>query len=837
MSITLPLGTIMVILAGFAGAWIAAGTIGLLAHPLRHVMTWLTLGMAIIAVWANSGWKWRIILLIGAVIAMAMTSSTLPVVNLLAVSLVLAIIGSSQSGVSKEIILSAAMAIVILGIYRLLCTSIPLVWLMADSIGGFIGWLVGCITGQSLWVGATFAGLDFLVLIIAFYLLWLFTNQSLRHRQAIYAAVAIIAGHLLYLIILAFVPKIQGLLPHSSPETNGSWVTFITTMLPWNIPALAGIIHLVITGLILRWLKCAVLSAISSSPIDKKIRLIPLIGVVISGIILVGVSTLYLKAPELKGKKIVVYEKGFLNWLKPVHGEYGHLSVGMYGLLPHYIESLGARCVISPDLSEKDIRDANALVLIYPNELWSKGQLQGIWNFVNKGGRLLILGEHTVLESDGRSRFNDVLKPIAVRVQFDSATFAVGGWLQSYQSLAHPITSGISDDRNQFGVVIGASLQIHWPAQPILVGRWGWADLGNKKNIDDMAMMGDGRYNAGERLGDLPLVAEQSIGKGKIIVFGDTSSWVNGITPGAHLFTSRLLGYLADHSTTSQGPCRGLIELLVMIGLITLLVLFRNGWSLVLVSIFISASLIFCTKLSYQVGEVLPDGRGKTHNNLAYIDSSHLEAYSEESWREDGLMGFIMTLMRNGYLTLSLPEFSSRRLEQAEVFVSIAPNREFSNSEREAIHKFIKNGGIFISMVGYENLKGSARLLSEFDFHIGNVKHFQEPLPMGHFKAPFLRKGERMAYVRFHAGWPVECNGSNANVIVYGPDELPIIVMRRFGQGKIVVIGDTGFAMNKNLEHEDGSPFDGMYENADFWRWFLTYLRDEPEWLPPHIQD
>ena len=42
--------------------------------------------------------------------------------------------------------------------------------------------------------------------------------------------------------------------------------------------------------------------------------------------------------------------------------------------------------------------------------------------------------------------------------------------------------------------------------------------------------------------------------------------------------------------------------------------------------------------------------------------------------------------------------------------------------------------------------------------------------------------------------------------------------------------------MNKNLEQENGQPFEGLRENADFWRWLTTLLRDEPMWLPPVLQ-
>ncbi len=46
--------------------------------------------------------------------------------------------------------------------------------------------------------------------------------------------------------------------------------------------------------------------------------------------------------------------------------------------------------------------------------------------------------------------------------------------------MIHPTTVGIPDDRNQLGIVIGASLQAGRRARPIAVGRWGWSDLGDE---------------------------------------------------------------------------------------------------------------------------------------------------------------------------------------------------------------------------------------------------------------------------------------------------------------------------------------------------------------------
>jgi hypothetical protein len=62
-------------------------------------------------------------------------------------------------------------------------------------------------------------------------------------------------------------------------------------------------------------------------------------------------------------------------------------------------------------------------------------------------------------------------------------------------------------------------------------------------------------------------------------------------------------------------------------------------------------------------------------------------------------------------------------------------------------------------------------------------------------------------------------------------------MVKRYRYGLIGLIGDTGFAMNKNLEREDGAPIEGMRENAYFWRWFLDLLEHEVEtWVPPPEQ-
>ncbi|MCX5643875.1 MAG: hypothetical protein NTZ17_04200 [Phycisphaerae bacterium] len=491
--------------------------------------------------------------------------------------------------------------------------------------------------------------------------------------------------------------------------------------------------------------------------------------------------------------------------------------------------------MISKDLSDADLRDAAALVLIFPDQPWAEGQLERIWSFARQGGSLLVLGEHTTRDRDGSSRFNDVLGPTKMRVAFDCATFAVGGWLQSYEVMIHPTTVGIPDDRNQLGVVIGASLQAGWRARPIVVGRWGWADLGDEGS--SRAMIGNERYDAGEKLGDVLLAAEQPVGKGKIVAFGDTSSLTNGINVSSHVFTSRLFAYLADGSVRAHALWRQFLGLLLCVGIVGLLLGRPNERTVALVVLGLAGSLVITSAATSHAWESFPDGRLKSPNNLAYLDASHLEASSGESWRGDGLGGLVLTLMRNGYLALALPQLDAERLQRAGLLISVAPQRGFSRSERAVLRDFVNRGGTFILTAGCDDAGPCRPLLLDFGFDVGtDGVHSPETVPMGHFKSPYLRSEDQRVFVRFHAAWPVLCNAADAQVIAYGRDNVPVIVLRRIGAGKVVVIGDTQFATNDNLEREDGEPFEGLRENADFWRWFLTQLRDEPAWVPPALR-
>jgi hypothetical protein len=842
-------GLTVFVISSLAAAWIAAGSTGLLAHPLRRVLTLVFLGIAILAhrpcPWEKN--SSRLIIFITICIAIYMITSPSMVINIMAVSLVLAGYAMITSGQAKKIsgILSAS--VLIFAIYRITYISIPFIWLISDKISYLLGKITGSITNKSLSSGSSFSGIDFIVLMSVFWILCLRATAKPWKTRVLYGFLGILGGQIIYLIILSYTPKLLETIVVPTTQANTvtgevtwSWASLIHKAIPWNLPILACVIQILIAAAMFRWIQW--LDETAQEKPKKTLffsrnKYIVWITGPILAILLPFILTLYPNQLILHGKKIVFYEKGFLNWLKPEHGQYGRLSSGMYGMLPIFIESMGGSSLISKDLSEEDIRDADVLVLLFPDDPWTDNQLERIWNFVKKGGSLLVLGEHTTRDSNESNRFNEVLEPTNIRVEFDCATFEVGGWLQSYEPIIHPATAGVPDERNQFGVVIGASLNINWPAQPLLIGRWGWSDIGDMGS--NRAMMGDDIYNSGEQLGDLILAAEQSFGKGRIIAFGDTSGFTNGINVSSYVFTSRLFGYLAEHGNPAYPLWRQLFGIIFSILLILFVLRINNPGNTIPIILCLAVMLVISNAITQRAGTILPDGRYKTPNNLAIVDSSHLETYSGESWRPDGIGGLMLTLMRNNYFALSLSEFSAEQLDRADLFISIAPSRSFSRKEKNAIKDFVMNGGNLIITAGMDEAGPCNPLLSQFGFSIGSSGNDTlEPTPLGYFKSPYLSSADnQQAFVRFYAAWPVYCNDTQARVIAYGRNNVPVIIMKKFGKGKVTVIGDTCFAMNKNLEWEGGESFEGMRENADFWRWFITVLRNqEGSWIPPALQ-
>ena len=162
---------------------------------------------------------------------------------------------------------------------------------------------------------------------------------------------------------------------------------------------------------------------------------------------------------------------------------------------------------------------------------------------------MLVLGDHTDVFGLMRG-FNSLLEPLGIRFRFDSAFKAREGW-RGCQAAAPDAVAWGWDEENP-GVAVGASLELSGSARPLLMGRYGFSDVGVRENYVG-SFLGNYTYDRGERLGDVVLVATLTHGRGRIVVWGDTSAF-----QGASSYYARVVGpmlaWLARPSAWTERP-------------------------------------------------------------------------------------------------------------------------------------------------------------------------------------------------------------------------------------------------------------------------------------------
>ena len=512
-------------------------------------------------------------------------------------------------------------------------------------------------------------------------------------------------------------------------------------------------------------------------------------------IIFVGSLILTFQAKGQKAQGTIVFcDKGPLNWAVPTFGKrYGKGSVGMFGMLPKYLEMRGYPTKIWKEkLTAEVLQNASVLVVFNPQKYFSSAERQIIWHFIENGGSLLVAGDHTdVLGIMGP--INNLLLPSNISINFDTALPLKTGWIHCLEKRPHPITKHIGDD-HETAIWVGASLRISPPAQPVIIGKRGWADTGNHRNTK-RAYLGDYKRGPDEQLGDIVLVAESYYGKGKVLVFGDTSTLQNGVLMSSYPFLDRIFDWLLRSGCT-QHPVRNLLLalfLLIPAGYL----LSKTRLSIVLMLTCFLAVNIALLITSY-ARATHAETRSQTHKapdstpyHVAYIDVSHQERFGISASSENGAWGISMNLMRNGYIPLFMKNFSEQALFNSRLFVVIAPTVKFSRYEIDVLKRFMQNGGIIIWTVGWEEVAASKKFIDEFDFSIDSV-------PLGPAEVDIEREK-----VKFFEAWPV-VGGSDSKQIIAQKWNYPILVYQPVGKGGLLLAGDSGFWLNKNLESYKG---------------------------------
>jgi hypothetical protein len=752
-------------------------------------------------------------------VALLLATLSLPVVargeplGLLAAGLwffALSLLAPDEEGLLSALALTA----LLFALYRLLVAYVPAAWHAEHTLAVYTSWLIGI----GLMLGPTALGLPLIVILSLFAASVLaLSSQTPPHpsplpqgergqsplslggegpgvrgklRPALVFLLWLVG---LGLAVVGYIWLQPGL---------GSWLLTYWPSLPTpsgasaSLPTLTYLESPLLLFLLLWLVSALALLGLQPGPLPLqapagKARWIS------AGLALLALGSVVLTLdPPLRPQRgaVLFYDAGQIEWGRPVFGRYGAHSGGTFGLWPDYLAAYGYETRIGP-LTAENLAGARAVVLINLPENLSRDEKDRLLAFVEGGGAVLLWGEHTGL---GRIRepSNDLLAELPgapIQMRFDSAVPVRQGWAEGLTLLPSPATYGVQDPIDLV-IAVGASLEIDLPARPLIVGRFGHSDAGNVHN-PALNYVGDMRYNPGERLGDVVLAAEVKYGQGRFVVVGDTTPLgsVNLMT--TMPFHARLLDWVTAAPAGFWGWLlgNGWLAGLMLVAAGACLVVGRSRITLAGATLVLGLTLALTTRLD-EAQSTPPPPSGP----LAYVDVSHQERFDRLLWEDTSIGGLDYNLVRNGTLPLLLRNIDAETLARAELLVVIAPGQPFSAREVETIRRWVESGGRLLISVGWEESEASASLLDAFGLAVGHVP--LGPAEVEHETGP----------IQFHEAWPVACTGAAGTGEADRPDaqplvesyDYPLVLYQPWGEGGVVLIGDSEFLLGGNLEAE-----------------------------------
>lgn len=478
-------------------------------------------------------------------------------------------------------------------------------------------------------------------------------------------------------------------------------------------------------------------------------------------------------------------------------------SGASFGLLPQYLQAYGHQCEVGVRVDDEALRERDLVIIINPGRPFDEPTKALLLDFAADGNAILAMGDHT--DAGGiMENMNALLLETGLALRFDSAVSVRHDWREAMK-IAGPFSRRF--DENDVWLGIGASVHCatNLLSSPLLTGVDAFADPGDRENLDS-AFLGNLAYDRGERYGEIPLAVSTYYGTGRVVLFGDTSSLQNGALASSHEYVASLIGWITD------GPPKWAALLRTLLGLILIplaLINIRrisNAPTLCLLAVgILIGSFVGNSILSSELAPLSP---ATTPHGI--IDTSHGNLIERQPLSPTGIDALTIALARSGYLPVIADRTSSFPVKAGDLWVSIAATRPLTDSEADDLLEAIHAGATVVIGTRWPDAAAAARFLAPLGLDIANV-----PLGLVRPEVAGLASPPQLS-----TAWPLILGADWSAIasIEVGGERFAVVAERRWGNGSIVVVGDTSIFTNAQLEGK------GYYyqENIDFLQWLLS---------------
>lgn len=555
-----------------------------------------------------------------------------------------------------------------------------------------------------------------------------------------------------------------------------------------RVPSVYPVVYGTVFGEVLR--RRTAVDTPSRTAAPRRSRFVPVLVAVVLALLLGTGGALRTKSGRPQPGRVVVYADACLRW--DAHRGWDGAGIGegeeacpAYDLLSRYLEDRGHSFVLrSSPISPADLASARILMLIDPLHQLAGAEREAIRAFVDGGGSLLVVGDHTDVYGSSTA-LNAVLEPFGIQLNFDT-TYPFGprrSWDGAMSSW--PIPFARATDAKRTGIRNGASLSLRDSAIPIVIGTRSFSDRGDRRN-EARGNLGNLRPDPGEQLGDAVLAALAFLGRGKVLVFGDTTPFQNATLARSHGFVSGVFDYLSAPGGVPD-LVRNPILPSLLLGLVFLVPpVVRRGPGL-------PTALLCCLAAGCMALVATPragtEGVTAPASEVASIDVSHGALSEPAGGGNDGLGCLLEWLASEGLLPVLSDESLTTQVERSRVLFLMAPELPAGRSERVSLRPFMERGGLLVLSAGGDCGTGAESLLREFDYEVENR-------PLGNAAGAIATW--TTAPVTFSSAWPVHSVGGEDEILC-SAGEYPLVRFRPVGRGGLVVIGDCGYLLNRNL--------------------------------------
>jgi hypothetical protein len=490
------------------------------------------------------------------------------------------------------------------------------------------------------------------------------------------------------------------------------------------------------------------------------------------------------RSPIPSGTRVAFLEGGGAEFDVPQYGRFGAFSQGMFGLLPRGLERLGIasrRIPVEGDVVA-ELDHCDVLAVINSDRAWSAAELTATREFVARGGRLLVLGDHTdvfgLMEPTNR-----LLEPFGIAYRFDSAYPLVEGGLGRslrsafggpcwHASGGHVPTTGI-----------GGSLALTAPAFPLVWSDAAFSDWGLRENTQG-SFLGNYRLDPTEEVGVQVVVAGSRFGAGRVLVFGDTTAFQNGTLDHtlAHDVEPALEWLLAAQA---RGPLDARDR--TWVGWLLATIVTCAGWPRSGDPSRAAFAVALAVGCAFATGEFVPEEYAHpARAGDIVVPLAYAQRFGDYDTEGTFVGPLLACARRSGHFVSYQRRLDDpRRWSSASAVVLLAPRIAPQGAVEDALLEYAQGGGSLILVAGWRDAEGIAPLLRRIGVAIGSR---------------LLAEREGSGALDFVEPYPLELGANLGARVLAAVDGEPVIASVPLGAGSAVVVADTRFFSSRNME-------------------------------------